>query len=442
MLMRRSSRRAWLLGGWLVVLAAGASAHAQESVTPGAAPGAALDPTAERSLPSTPAEVATPEVLPLDGNPSPTRFYLEAIAVEGTTRESAKRIVVSQSRLVPGREYGEGEIRDAIKNVKRLPFVLGAEARLRRGSERGRYILVLDIEETSRAYLELSGSRDRRVLGAPGLSGEISASLRQFAGEADMFSLAASLGATSGGHPGEGAELGYSRYDAFGPSSLFAFRARVGRSHGYRSGEVTARAALPLGRVQVLSLAASLSAISSSEQDGQDDFAMRRASVVGRWSSDTTDDPVAPTTGTLVSASASGYWSHTTRTLPQRVTSSYYRQESLEASLVAVRRLWRGFTASAEAGSDAFLRQFAGGSDRNSAAWGDLYLGYVRIGSRNRQRLFGRITLVGTYLSASSGTQFWHHVRWPWNEGSLEIGSRGKWATVRLTFIWYRTQHP
>ena len=78
-------------------------------------------------------------------------FAIESIRVEGV-RYSSSHVVEAESRLVPGVSYTERELRDAIARVHRLPFVIDADVRLEKGSERGRYVLVLRIEETTPVF--------------------------------------------------------------------------------------------------------------------------------------------------------------------------------------------------------------------------------------------------------------------------------------------------
>lgn len=74
------------------------------------------------------------------------RFLIESIAVEGT-RYSSAAVVEGESRIRKGASYSEDELRDAAARVNHLPFVLHTDFRLDRGTERGRYALVIAVEE-------------------------------------------------------------------------------------------------------------------------------------------------------------------------------------------------------------------------------------------------------------------------------------------------------
>lgn len=79
------------------------------------------------------------------------RFFIEAIDVEGAERVSPA-IIVSESLLELDRDYDEPALRDAIYRVNRLPFILDAQLALERGSERGRYRLVITVREVERFF--------------------------------------------------------------------------------------------------------------------------------------------------------------------------------------------------------------------------------------------------------------------------------------------------
>jgi len=79
------------------------------------------------------------------GQEEPARFLIERITVEGT-KEAAANIIRSETLLRPGESYSEGQLRQAVYRVHRLPFVLDASFSLRKGSRRGAYELVIDVQ--------------------------------------------------------------------------------------------------------------------------------------------------------------------------------------------------------------------------------------------------------------------------------------------------------
>ncbi len=78
--------------------------------------------------------------------PALTRFPIEEISVEGARLLSSTTIVAT-SRLEPGRDYTESQLRDAAARLIRLALVLEADFALEKGSDRGRYRLVIRVEE-------------------------------------------------------------------------------------------------------------------------------------------------------------------------------------------------------------------------------------------------------------------------------------------------------
>lgn len=98
-------------------------------------------------IPQAADQLATAGQDPL-GNP---HFYIETIEVEGLRRASPE-ILISESLLEPGRDYDESDLRQAVYRVTRLPFVLEARFSLAKGSERGRYRLIIEVDEVARFF--------------------------------------------------------------------------------------------------------------------------------------------------------------------------------------------------------------------------------------------------------------------------------------------------
>lgn len=144
------------------------------------------------------------------------RFLLERITVAGA-REAAGRIVEAETLLREGGSYGEEDLAQAVARVQRLPFVLDADFSLRKGSERGAYELVIQVEEARRFFYEHSirasffdepidldqTTANEFILSLPGLVGA-----RQFVGRSGV--VFAALDTV------EGAQVGFTRYDLFG----------------------------------------------------------------------------------------------------------------------------------------------------------------------------------------------------------------------------------
>jgi hypothetical protein len=269
------------------------------------------------------------------------RFLIQTITVE-TDREASAEIIKSETLLKEGETYTEDDLRQAIARVHRLPFVLDASFSLRKGSERGTYELVVEthtarwfffdrgVQVTSfdRAYaLEgnfLSGTH--YAVSQTGLIGG-----RLFVGRSGV--LYGSLGIHQDlVNDGTGIEIGYTHYDLFGRGAV--------ADASYSTNYCCTTEVLPLGISPGLEVwdwerderaALSLSIPLSSNRSLQlgwterwgdagnhrrilfDDYlpyiqdsvfagdqSSRQASA--RWVQDTSDDPLLPSRGSVLSA--------------------------------------------------------------------------------------------------------------------------------------------
>ena len=143
------------------------------------------------------------------------RFFLEEVEVLGL-RHAKPDIVLAESLLVAGQDYGEAELGAAMDRIRRLPFVLDAAFALRKGSTRGRYRLEIEVEETLRfffgqnlVYTRFTNSlaindflADNYSISPGGLAGA-----RFFAGRYTMLFASVSSG--------EGLQAGLTRYNLF-----------------------------------------------------------------------------------------------------------------------------------------------------------------------------------------------------------------------------------
>ncbi|MEM8932657.1 MAG: POTRA domain-containing protein, partial [Acidobacteriota bacterium] len=268
------------------------------------------------------ATVAAPAT-PLDE----PRFLIESLEVVGNQRVTDE-ILLAESLLIPGRAYLEAELSDAVFRLRRLPFIYDANFRLTRGSERGRYRLVIEIDEIRRFFFgeNLQATRfggDREVAlgnvfaGGDSLSASPLAGVRFFFGRHhEVFgSLAVE----------RGVQIGYNRYDLFGrlavlslgltaqgccPSQVFPLGSDPTFASWEGDGDFNeARIALglPLSGSRHLRIAASFSISEEGFRSSilgdssfrrslpYQDLETGRLEVV--WSDDTTDDPIFPSRG-------------------------------------------------------------------------------------------------------------------------------------------------
>ncbi len=257
------------------------------------------------------------------------RFYIESVAVEGVRRASPQ-LIVSESLLEAGMAYSEAELRQAVYRVGRLPFVLEADFSLGRGSERGRYSLLITIEEvrgfffgSDLTYDAYGGVLADATPEDDGLDDATSAGLRVFAGQGVFFA------AVTGG---EGLQVGYERYrladrpvylrlayaqEDCCTSSLQELGLDPGAAvwTGTReSDRLELTVGVPLGGNHSLRFDASRdqtgSAVRRTLGGGAafDASGVEQEEVELAWVFDSTDDPVFPTRGDALTAAVGIRW--------------------------------------------------------------------------------------------------------------------------------------
>ncbi len=259
----------------------------------------------------------------------PVRFYIESVAVEGARRASPE-VIVSESLLEEGIAYTEADLRDAIHRINRLPFVLEAGFSLGKGSERGRYSLLITVEEVRGFFFgsDLTWDAYGGALADArpedeGLNEALTAGLRLFAGQGVFFAAVAD---------GEGLQVGYERYRLAGrPVFLRLAVARegccaatlpeLGLDPGAAvwtaeesSDRLELTVGVPLGGNHSLRFDASRhESGSASRRPLEGGGALDARDVEGReielaWVFDSTDDPVFPTRGDVATAAVGVRW--------------------------------------------------------------------------------------------------------------------------------------
>ena len=260
---------------------------------------------------------------------SPPRFYLENVAVEGVRRASPD-VIISESRLETGIAYTEDDLRQAIYRVGRLPFVLDAAFSLARGSERGKYSLLITVEEVRAfffgadlTYSERGSALTDAFPDGDGPNDRLTAGTRLFAGQGLFF---AAIGAT------EDLQLGYERYRLLGrPIWLRLALAREGCCTAtlraldldpavavWTSDDTSDRLELtvgvPLAGNHSLRLDASRLETGSATRRTLGNANIVDAHNVGQselelaWVYDSTDDPVFPSRGDALTAAIGLRW--------------------------------------------------------------------------------------------------------------------------------------
>ena len=159
-------------------------------------------------------------------------FLIESITVAGAVR-SSDRIVIAETRLREGRTYTEGELRDAMARIQRLPFVIDADFRLGKGTAVGRYVLIITIREMKPFFVTARSatrwSLDDRFEFRPGQppvkagsdvhqfrSDELALGTRWFVGAKGVLNLAAQV------QGNDRYTMTYSQYDLFGTRASIA----------------------------------------------------------------------------------------------------------------------------------------------------------------------------------------------------------------------------
>ena len=269
---------------------------------------------------------------PAPPSAEPARFLVETITVEGA-RPTAARIVEAESLLRPGESYAEADLRQAVARIHRLPFVLEVVFSLRKGSVRGAYELLIEVQQARWFFFE----RDNQLtffdepLALESLSRN-ETTFRWF-GLIGARAFVGRSGVAFAGVSGVSLQAGYSHYDLFGRGIL----ASVGYSEGLTevedplpygidpnlavwewgdTGKLSLSLAVPLSRDDSFHFAWSDRRGQASARrevfgpfrlpleplefidDGE--LTMRRGEA--KWVRDTSDDPLLPTGGFTLSA--------------------------------------------------------------------------------------------------------------------------------------------
>lgn len=249
-------------------------------------------------------------------------FFIEKIEVREARRVSPD-VVVAESRLREGQEYSEAELRDASARLMRLPFLLSAEFSLEKGSERGRYVLVMTINETKPYFYALDlrpiYTTDHRV--EPDYSDRIGVAdsaaalgMRWFVGRRGALHVALISSDYGGNFARDFAAVavGYTQYDLLGTRAFATINLKrvITENGGGVSPQLVV--GVPLSGNQTLTLELDETRIGDdvAEFGGQTFDRNSAQRIVGLvWSYNTTNRPFTPTRGTLLSVRPRLSWS-------------------------------------------------------------------------------------------------------------------------------------
>ena len=272
----------------------------------------------------------------------PARFLIERITVEGT-KEAAANIVRSEILLREGETYTEDQLRQAVYRVHRLPFVLDASFSLRKGSQRGAFELLIEVQPARwffydqwnrffRSSQPLDLEEHALELDRTSLSADILVGARLFVGRS---------GVVFGGlNSQDGIEAGFTKYDLFHRGILasaglswnsccvrevlpLALDPTFSSWSFSSSRKISLGLSIPLGGPQSLQLSLSdrradsgtLQPVLGTHTDSiqlfdfssfalGSDLDYRRAEA--KWVFDSTDDPLVPSRGLSLSAGIEG----------------------------------------------------------------------------------------------------------------------------------------
>jgi hypothetical protein len=254
----------------------------------------------------------------------PPRFFIERIEVREARRVS-KDVVIAESRLREGQEYAEADLRDASARLSRLPFLLSAEFSLEKGSERGRFVLVVTINETKPFFFALDlrqfFTSDNQV--EPQYDDRIGASdnfatvgYRWFVGRRGALHTAIVTSDYDHRFARDyaAAVVGYTQYDLFGTRAFATLNLKHVIAEGGSGISPQLVIGVPLSANQTLTLELDETRFGADTDEvlGKVFDTQRGQRIVGAtWSYNTTNRPFLPTRGTLLSVRPRLSWSDT-----------------------------------------------------------------------------------------------------------------------------------
>lgn len=367
---------------------------------------------------------------------APPRFYIERIEVRDADRVSPE-VVIAESRLSEGHEYRESELSDAAARLARLPFLLSADFSLEKGSDRGRYVLVVTIVETKPFFYLLD---IRPVLSDDDETGVIDIDYGDRLGAGDNQGVLGArwfVGRRGAFHFGmfarddnqeftqdyTAAVIGYTQYDLFGTrafATLNIKRPLIDVHDGKVSPQLVV--GVPLSPNQTVTFTFDDSDFGTNEfldSDGVEKEHRNAERLLStRWSYNTTNHPFLPTRGTLLSATPFVAWRDLSRFIPE--------DDDGGLDLTAPRRIpYHARSYGFDVKADRYFEL----SERNSASVG-AEAGWARAHERSRlQGILRNEERDATYAIARAG---FSHSLWTPEEqkrGDSRFEYVARWVT-------------
>lgn len=237
-------------------------------------------------------------------------LFIERIEVRNHKRVSPD-VVIAESRLREGREYSEADLRDAATRLGRLPFLLSVDFALEKGTERGRHVLVLTVQETKPFFFLIDAipyyendpyvhvyddrSEENLALGFRWFVGRRGAAHVGFSGMGGDHEFTREYASLS---------VGYTQYDLFGTRAFATLNLKK-PLEGYGEGLVSPQVVVgvPVSANQTIALEYDESRFGGETRTiFGENFEQRHGErlLTARWSYNTTNEPFFPTRGTLL----------------------------------------------------------------------------------------------------------------------------------------------
>lgn len=141
------------------------------------------------------------------------RVFIERIDIAGNTR-TLDRVIRRQFHVVEGDAFNAREIRDAQDRINGLGYFKTATVDVRPGSEEGKALIAVNVEEQPTGSLSLGGAYST----SEGLTAQVSLTERNFLGRGQIVSAAISGGSQYGNY-----ELGFTEPALFDRDLLAGF---------------------------------------------------------------------------------------------------------------------------------------------------------------------------------------------------------------------------
>jgi hypothetical protein len=264
----------------------------------------------------------------------PARFFVERIDVRGIRRVS-RDVVVAESLLREGTSYSEQDLREGSLRVNRAPYLISADFSLEKGSERGKYVLVITVNETRPFFYVLDGiyypprAKYTHIDYVNNLTpddNDVAVGFRFFVGPRGAIHFGFQGTADNRPYTVDYSALavGYTQYDLFGTRAFATLNLKTPLGYHATASTVAPQLVLgvPLSLDQTLTLDYDQIDIDLVRSIG--DSHQTQRVFTAKWSYNTTNHPVLPTRGVLFTITPVAVWNtqkggDITSVVPRRV---------------------------------------------------------------------------------------------------------------------------